>query len=330
MTGGNDRMWGVLIHLGMNQWHDHFMSEIKRAGVWAKCPGEEYLDHIRAQYCTADHVRFDEAVWREVSARYAECGVNTIVLDLGEAVAYPSRPELAVKGSWAPEKLRAELDRLRGMGFEVVPKLNFSTSHDAWLKDYHRMVSTDEYYDVCSDVIRDACEIFGGPRLFHIGFDEERPQHHKNDQIAIARQGMLWWHDLKFLSSQVESRGARTWMWVDHIVKDSGRTLVYDNLPKSVLVSPWYYQDVFDPGETWEIKAMHDLDAHGYDMVPCGSTCFFTDDSMERLSAYCEARFNRSRLKGYLCAPWLEMCEYFKPRLLLAGESTGRARRACL
>ena len=35
-----------------------------------------------------------------------------IVVDLGEGLVYPSHPELSIKGSWTPEKLRTELDRL--------------------------------------------------------------------------------------------------------------------------------------------------------------------------------------------------------------------------
>ena len=97
-----------------------------------------------------------------------------LLLDLAEQIVYPSHPELAVKGSWAPERVCKELDRLRGLGLEPIPKLNFSTCHHFWLKEYSRMVSTPEYYKVCADVIRDVCEIFESPRLFHLGWDEER------------------------------------------------------------------------------------------------------------------------------------------------------------
>ena len=116
-----------------------------------------------APHKAADHVRCDEEVWREVTEHMADVGANMLVIDLGEALFYPSHPELAVKGTWSPEKMRAELKRLRGLGIEPIPKLNFSTSHDAWLKDYARMISTDEYYKVVSDVIRDTADIFDRP-----------------------------------------------------------------------------------------------------------------------------------------------------------------------
>lgn len=320
-------MWGALIHLGMNMWHDHYLDIIKRSGIWAGIPNDEFLEHIRRQYQSADHVRFDEPTWREVSESYARNGVNTIVLDLGEAVVYPSHPELAVKGSWSVDKLKSELRRLRGMGFEVLPKLNFSTSHCAWLGEYARMISTSVYYRVCADVIKDVCDMFDGPRLFHIGMDEENGSHHRCCSIAIARQGGLWWHDLEFLRKEVEKHGARAWMWVDEIVKKAEKTKVFERLPKDVLVSPWYYGADYESGKPWPVKAMGDLVKHGYDILPSGSLCFFTEDSMERLAKYCKGRFPGKQLKGFIVSPWLETCPFFKQRLIENGESLGRARK---
>ena len=165
-------IWSSLIHLGMNFWGD-----IERPACpfrWMETP--EAAECVRTTYKAADHLRFDEAFWRNLVVPSMKAGgVNMIVFDLGEGVVYPSHPELAVEGSWSPEKLRAELDRLRGMGFEMVPKLNFSASHDIWLKEYHRMISTPEYYRVCADLIRDAIEIFDHPRFVHLGLDEETP-----------------------------------------------------------------------------------------------------------------------------------------------------------
>ena len=36
--------------------------------------------------------------------------------------------------------MKAEKARLAALGIDLVPKLNFSTAHDLWLGDYHRMV----------------------------------------------------------------------------------------------------------------------------------------------------------------------------------------------
>jgi hypothetical protein len=118
------------------------------------------------------YLRCHDNLWKKAVDHVAAQGMNTLFIDLGEGMAYPSHPELAVPGTWSVEKMRKELARIRSLGVEPVPKLNFSTCHDSWLKEYHRMVSTNEYYQVVADVIRDTCEIFGNPKLFHIGFDE--------------------------------------------------------------------------------------------------------------------------------------------------------------
>lgn len=44
------------------------------------------------------------------------------------------------------------------------------------------------------DVIRDVTEVFGRPRWFHIGFDEEMAVAMPDRYLAAYRQGDLWWH----------------------------------------------------------------------------------------------------------------------------------------
>ena len=319
--------WGVLIHLGMNQWHTHEMSVIKRQGVWKGIPDDEYLAHIRSQYQAADHVRFDETVWREVSESYARNGINTIVLDLGEAVAYPSHPELAVKGTWPVAKLRAELDRLRGLGFEVIPKLNFSSMHCAWLGDYARMVSSKPYYRVCADLIRDVSEMFDGPRYFHLGLDEERANFHTCCDFVTVRRNDLWWHDVDFLMDEVRRYGARPMMWIDEIARKPEETQAFGRMRRDAVYMPWYYDDVFDPAKGWEVRAEKGIAENGFDVMPCGSLCFFTPDNPERHVKFALEHLARERVKGFLCAPWLETCAYFKPWLIRNGEAVARARK---
>jgi len=59
---------------------------------------------------------------------------------------WPRHPELGVSDSWEPERFVKEMERLRAIGLEPIPKMNFSTCHDAWLKDYGHQVSTPRYY----------------------------------------------------------------------------------------------------------------------------------------------------------------------------------------
>lgn len=319
-------IWSVLVHFGMNQWHDHYMAEIKHTGIWGGLPSEEYVEQIRLQYQTADHVRFDEKVWREVSEDYARRGINTIIIDVGEILAYPSHPELAVKGSWSPAKLRAEIARLRKLGFEVLPKLNFSSTHDAWLKEYGSMLSTPVYYKVVADLIADVCDIFDNPRLFHIGYDEEFATMQRNDQMAIVRQGELWWHDVLFTGAEVKKHGARPWIWIDWIAQHPKESNVWKRLPRDFVVSPWYYEKDFTISKHYELACVRELVQRGYDVIPTGSTCFADYESLERWAKFAREHLISSRMRGFCSAPWVETSAFFKKTLLQSGESMQKAR----
>ena len=290
-------IWAAFQPFGRNMWSD---VPVKK---WASIPNgtaDELLE-----VCAADHLRFDEAVWRRVADRMVARGLNTVVLDVGEALAYPSHPELHVKGSWAPERVLAEVRRLKAMGLEVVPKLNFSACHDTWLKEYHRMLSTPEYYKVCADVLKDAYEAFGKPRLFHIGFDEETSQHQAQYGMAIVRQGDLWWHDFLYIEGIVEKLGARPWIWSDRCWFHKEEFL--QRMPKSVLQSNWYYGRRFleSPHERSRIYAQTyiDLDKSGFDQVPCGST-IGADDNFQLTVDFVREHVSAERLKGFLMAAW--------------------------
>ena len=151
MNGFSDNeIKAVLLHLGHNMWCDYM---------------PEDMDNQQLPSGRPDTVlRSKEDLWRRAIDRMVEQKMNMLVIDIGEALQLQSHPELAVKGSWTIERFRKELARLRGMGLEPIPKLNFSTSHDTWLKEYHRMVSTPEYYKVCADVIREVWAISSAPR----------------------------------------------------------------------------------------------------------------------------------------------------------------------
>ena len=217
-------LWSYLAHFGVNSWRD--------VPLETQDPSmpEKWLTR-----CCADHVRFSEKSWKKLSAELAKAGCNQIIIDLAEIVQYPSHPELAVKDSWTVEKLRNELDRLRGMGFEVIPKMNFSACHDTWLKMYHRMVSTKKYYQVCEDLIKDAVEIFDHPRFFHLGYDEETADHQAKHLFAVCRQGDLWWHDFLWFVKVTEKTGCRPWIWSDYCWKHKDEFM--KRMPKSVLQS---------------------------------------------------------------------------------------------
>ena len=99
LPGKDDIIWAALLHMGLNMWFDvreeDWDFDEKRRTITCKC--------------NADHVRFDEKQWRLITERMAAVGMNMVIIDLGEAIKYPSHPELWVEGSWEIERFRKEL-----------------------------------------------------------------------------------------------------------------------------------------------------------------------------------------------------------------------------
>ena len=287
-------VWSYLAHFGVNSWRDVPLETQDPAMP------EKWLTR-----CCADHVRFDEPSWRRISDALAKAGCNQIVIDLAEIVVYPSHPELAVKGSWSVERLRAEIARLRGMGFEVIPKMNFSACHDTWLKEYQRMLSTKKYYQVCEDLIKDVAEIFDRPRFFHLGYDEEEPRHQTRHLLAVCRQGDLWWHDFLWFVGVTEKAGCRPWIWSDYIWNHKDEFL--RRMPRSVLQSNWYYGKTFDAASMGDrgryVDAYEWLDKAGFEQVPTGSN-FDCDENFSGTVGFCDAHCRPELLRGYMMAPW--------------------------
>jgi len=281
-------MWANFAQLGSNMWNE---------------PGNTRSRENRSTPCASDTFLFDKESWDTYINYQKEKGVNTLLVDVGEAMRYESHPEIAIPGAWTHEQMRAEVERLQGMGFEVIPKLNFSTCHDVWLGVYARMISTPVYYEVCRDIIKDVCDVFK-PRFLHLGMDEETAANQRFRNIAIVRQYDLWWHDLQYLVDCVERNNVRAWVWSDPLWHKQEEYL--NKMPKTVLQSNWFYRNYFEnPEEPFKsyLYAFDVLDQHGYEQIPTGSNCF-CDDNFLGLTKYCTEHLDESRFLGMLQTTW--------------------------
>lgn len=277
-------IWANLLHLSANMWHDRPM----------KMSPE--LDEALYQ----PYFRFDLKLWNDITQHMSDVGMNMVVIDVGDGVQYQSHPEIPVPGAWSRKQLREELARLRKLGLEPIPKLNFSTAHHAWLGVYSRQVSTPAYYKVCEDLIAEVVELFDKPRLFHLGYDEETAAHMTNRAYVVVRQHELWWHDFNFFVKQVERRGARPWIWSDYGWRHPEAFL--KQMPKTVMQSNWYYGDAFpDPDGT--VEWFGKLNKDGYDQIPTGST-WCTPRNFGLMVDYCRKKISPQHLKGFLQTSW--------------------------
>ncbi|MDQ3657149.1 MAG: Tat pathway signal protein, partial [Chloroflexota bacterium] len=160
----NDLMWSNFFQFSYNSYSE----DAARCG---------YQNSKNPDLSHSPRLRWDDKLWDDLTKQIVAAGGNQVIFSLGDGIRYDSHPEIAVEGAWTPTEMKAEKQRLASLGITLVPKLNFSTGHDLWLGDYHRMVSTPVYYEVCADLIAEVIEIFDHPPLFHLGYDEETWYH---------------------------------------------------------------------------------------------------------------------------------------------------------
>ena len=282
-----------LLHLSYNMWGD-----------WER-PG-------RGKYWAAQpYLRFDEKLWNDLLEEMRKRGLNMVVIDVGDGIEYASHPEISVKNAWSHDKLKSELAKMRQMGLEPIPKLNFSTCHDQWLGVYARMVSSPQYYKVCEDLIAEVIELFGKPRFFHLGMDEEEAIHQTQFEHVVMRQHGLWWRDVKFLFKQCEDKGVRPWIWGDYVWNH--REEFYERMPKNVMQSNWYRDPVRGPAKSVYggvfnmdiecVRTFVEVDKAGYEQIPTVSN-WETPDNIHGTMRFCREHLSKDRLKGFLLTAW--------------------------
>jgi hypothetical protein len=305
----NDKIWACLLHLSFN-----FAAGIKKWGG------------IREEF------EPEESLWNDAINRMASQGVNMIVINLDDSILWDSHPEISLRNSWTPKRMREELGKIRKLGIEPIPMLNFSTSHDAWLGKYSRMVSTQKYYEVCKDLIAEAASIFGKPRFFHLGMDEETPLNQRQFDYIAVRQNDLWWSDLNFYIEEVMTKGARPWVWSDYVWHHPEK--FFKSMPKSVIQSNWYYGENFDfakidEGRQKNINVYIDLEAAGFDQIPTGSNHLNNPKSIGNTVEFCRKHIDNKRLLGFLQTVWMPTIEKCRGPILQAIDLIGEARKKC-
>lgn len=299
------RIWACLLHLSYNFWVEYS----------SPSPFRGYRPYLQ----------LSESLWNDATEKMAKEGMNMVVIDLGDGVKYESHPEIAVNNAWSTGRLKEELKRLRKMGLEPIPKLNFAAGHDIWLGEYSKMVSTKKYYEVCANLIKEVSELFDKPRFFHLGMDEENAEDQRYLNLVVIRQNDLWWHDFNFLVNEVEKNGSRSWIWSDYLWRNS--EVFFKKMPKSVVQSNWYYDDNFDENLT-PVKAYLDLEKYKYDQIPTGAFYKGNTKSLYNTVAFCKKSITDARLYGFLQTFWAPTTEDNRTNILKAIALAGEAKRS--
>ena len=306
MTMKDKLIKAMLIHIGTNLWYEVGNSRGGGEKVW--------------QSAASTEMRFDKKLFDDLTEYLPKCGVNTVVLDLADGIVYKSHPELKIEGSIERDELNEMIARLHSLGLDIIPKLNLSTCHDVWLKEYSRMVSTEEYYKVCRDLIAEVCEIFN-PKIIHLGMDEENYENQKHYDHITIRNNDLWWHDLLFFVNEVEKHGARACIWSDYARHRPDEFI--EKCPRSVIQCPWYYFNEFE-GEISEsarirLIPFERLSDAGYEFIAGGSNEYFKEN-VSLLSNYCKDKLSKENSRGIIQTTWAATTEKWRDTLFEAAD----------
>ena len=286
-----------LLHLGGNMW--------QKPGN-AKLYKKECID-----WCYRDYLATDDATWQKITDFLPTCKINTVLIDMGEAVELKRHPELAVRGSWSQEKFKDELKRLRSIGLEPLPKFNFSSCHNAWMKDMMYRVGTQEYNDFCKDIIEEACELFDGPALFHLGLDEDDwiSQNINGHSVITTRSPEKFAEDTNLLFDACRKNGARPWMWAGTTAFDyyGSEQRFTEAVGKDVVLSNYHYGSIHVGGEDMYASASvahyKTLEKLGYDQIPCASTWSEPTCNLRTMN-FAKNYMDDEKLLGFMSAPW--------------------------
>lgn len=251
-----NKMWAMMLHLGYNQWHDRFSS----------FQGDDEDPIYR------DFLYFEKSAWNEITRELPQHGFNTVLINLAEGVRLDSCPEIAVKGSLSKQELKQKLDRLRTMGFTVLPKLDFSAAHDAWLGEYHQTVGSKLYEALVCRIIDEVCELFDTPGYFHLGMGDENAQAQNGYGHLIIRQVNLYWREMYQMWDVLFKKGVRPWISSEYYSRYPKAFLA--KMSPEVLISAeyagrLYLPDPLDVHQTPpEQTAFETLISCGYDFIP--------------------------------------------------------------
>ena len=308
------KIWALMVHLsgdfsGMN------------AKKWMETPLTEY---------------FHEDIWHKAVEDAAEAGMNTIVLEVIDGVKYDSHPEVSRPDAFSKEWMREQVKLCREKGIALIPKLNFSATHDMWLGEYARMLSTSTYYKVTKDLIEEVYELFDHPAYIHLGMDEEDNKHQLGRDFVVYRQGAQYMKDLRHLVDTVKSVGATPWIWTCPLF-DMTEAFVKEFSPDEIVLSPWYY-NAFRPEHWTPVESRAEYVAYynegmykdmgikfveedpylvnfrnvtpgviekGYKLIPCASVFNRCDWNTYDLVEYFKNSCPDEQLLGYMTAPWV-------------------------
>ena len=287
--------------------------------MYSDVPKEKYLysKDYPMEYYYLDKCIAEPDTFRLLCDEAKKADIDTLVVFAGDGVRYDSHPEIALPGAWSKKELVSCLEYARSLELELVPHLNFSAARDVWMGEYSRMVSTDEYYAFCADMIKETCEIFLGPKYFHLGMDDEYMEYQLKYDYMAARGDKLFIHDLKFLVEQCRKCGATPWVSCDfaheysHLFKDA----VDEDIPVVGGTAVWNNMHGSKPKPESEKISLKAVAGMGYGLI-CNMSCWSNSSGPEYVTSFAKNNLPKDQIKGFAITPFLVCCDENKHKLI--------------
>jgi len=278
-----------------------------------------HLTHYDPRWCErkSRERRYDQGTAAAVIKAMAGADMNLLIVDVADAVVYKALPHLRKRYS-VPMSELTELTKLaRGLGLEVVPKLNFARSprhrHSHWLDPNQSGPDTAAFWKQGFAAVDEVLDAVGGARMFHVGMDEDDTRSPEQYAAALTR-----------LYRGLKRRKVRMIMWAE-VGHETWRPQqrwkeipAIRQLPRDVLLMPWSYKYVI---EDWARR----LKRWGFEVVPgCqyGHPSLAAKDALTNVQEW--ARTARSiPLDGLVLTKWINCNRRNRPELLRAVRASG-------
>ena len=226
-----------------------------------------------------------------ISKIFARYKVNNLIMEAEQGIAWKSCPEIKPKYAMTIEQAK-ELVKFANDHFITVTPLIQSLGHGEWMFRYNKNLEFCEYttfpyaycplnpksYEFILPIMEEAIDIFNHPEYLHIGHDEFQnfgkfPIH--KDCIAVGAEKLYYMDTIKIYEF-LKSRGVKTMMWGDILLKEPYKEIV-KTVPRDIVIADWHY----DGAKTQpSVDFFQDL---GFKVLGC---TFYDLNNMSNFSEY--------------------------------------------
>lgn len=210
---------------------------------------------VRAVHIIINQLSIDDMKRQADMAQLA--GFNTMILDLGNKIAFNNFPGPISKSAWSVAELVEVVSYIRRKGMQVIPGVPLLSHQWQFLAKPHPELMFDaSTYDpskpnVYNLVFPYLDEVIATihPKAMHIGHDE----------VSVKLPADYFLQDVNLIHDYLAKKNVKTWMWGDMLIsRDEFPTMfpeilngnengygrkLREKIPKDIVIGDWHYWD---------------------------------------------------------------------------------------